>query len=101
MHKLLFALTSILILSCSSENRKEKSGSDYVPELVIVDSLVIDRLTVPSVLDVSSDGNTFLMYDFKTSEFLLVDTMGEIIVSSVLRGDGKNQMGDQYFVMKF
>jgi hypothetical protein len=98
MHKLLFALTSILILSCSSENRKEKSGSDYVPELVIVDSLVIDRLTVPSVLDVSSDGNTFLMYDFKTSEFLLVDTMGEIIVSSVLRGDGKNQMGDQYFV---
>lgn len=97
MHKLLFALTSILILSCSSEREEEKSESDYVPELVIVDSLVIDRLVVPSLLDYTKDRRLFLFFDFQSKELILTNNTGEILTVANRSGDGPSSYKTSYF----
>ncbi len=65
-----FLLLLILagLLACS-EKTQETQSEAYIPEMVISDSLVIDRLTRPNLLDDKNDKSEFLFYDFKASEF--------------------------------
>ncbi|WP_373397540.1 hypothetical protein V8V91_23790 [Algoriphagus halophilus] len=85
------------MLSCS-EKATDTIETKNIPELVVVDSLVIDRLTKPSLVDVKTDHSEYLFYDWKTSEFLRISPNGEILESANLTGDGKNSMQAGYFV---
>ncbi|HAH37482.1 MAG TPA: hypothetical protein DCL81_13470, partial [Algoriphagus sp.] len=72
-------LIAVLVLySCSQKKSEEISGS-YVPELVLVDSMRIDRMVVPTLLDYSDDAQKFLFFDFKSNEFILTDNSGNIL----------------------
>ncbi|MFN3997790.1 hypothetical protein [Algoriphagus sp.] len=97
MKKLLFAITSLIIVSCGSENKEGKTVSDYVPELVIVDSLVIDRLVVPSLLDYTKDRQLFLFFDFKSKELILTKNTGEILTVANRAVEGPNSYKPSYF----
>jgi len=85
------------MLSCS-EKTTDTIETKNIPELVVVDSLMIDRLTKPSLVDVKTDHSEYLFYDWKTSEFLRISPNGEILESANLTGDGKNSMQAGYFV---
>lgn len=88
-----------MIYSCGpSDSEKTKEGEKHVPELVIRDSIVIDRLTSPTMLDVKPDHSEFLFYDFKTSEFFRINKSGEILKTAKLTGDGRNTIQSTYFV---
>lgn len=97
MKQIFWIFLLAVLLSCS-EQTTETSQTKEVPELVVVDSLVIDRLTKPTMVDVKSDHSEYLFYDWKTSEFLRVSPKGEILKSADLTGDGKNSMQAGYFV---
>lgn len=84
-------------LSCR-EKTTETIQANEVPELVVIDSLVIDRLTKPTLVDVKTDHSEYLFYDWKTAEFLRISPDGEILKSADLTGDGKNSMQAGYFV---
>ncbi len=85
-------------LFACSEKTKESKTESYIPELVITDSLVIDRLTKPLMVDVKTDHSEFLFYDWKMSEFLRISPAGEILKTANLTGDGKNSMQAGYFI---
>ncbi|WP_339753336.1 hypothetical protein [Algoriphagus aquimarinus] len=88
-----------MIYSCGpSDSEKIVEGEKYVPELVIRDSIVIDRLTKPTMVDVKPDHSEFLFYDFKTSEFFRISKSGENLKTADLTGDGKNSIQAGYFV---
>lgn len=91
-------LCLIPVLFACNEKTQETPSESYIPELVITDSLVIDRLTKPTLIDVKIDHSEFLFYDWKTSEFLRVNPEGKILQSADLTGDGKNSMQAGYFV---
>ena len=90
---LLFAV----LLACS-EKTQETQIEAYIPELVIKDSIVINRLIKPTMLDVIPNHSEFLFYDFKASEFLRVSNSGVILKTANLTGDGRNTMQSTYFV---
>ena len=90
---LLFAV----LLACS-EKTQETQTEAYIPELVIKDSIVINRLIKPTMLDVIPNHSEFLFYDFKASEFLRVSNSGVILKTANLTGDGRNTMQSTYFV---
>lgn len=88
----------LAFFSCQSKEESTEIDPDAIPELVIVDSLVIDRLTLPNLLDVKPDHSEFLFYDWKTSEFLRISKSGEIVKIADLTKDGKNSMEAGYFL---
>ncbi|MBN7815592.1 hypothetical protein [Algoriphagus pacificus] len=90
---LLFAV----LLACS-ERAQETQTETYIPELVIKDSIVINRLIKPTMLDVIPNHSEFLFYDFKASEFLRVSNSGVILKTANLTGDGRNTIQSTYFV---
>ena len=90
---LLFAV----LLACS-EKTQETQTEAYIPELVIKDSLVIDRLTKPYLIDVKLDNSEFLFFDWKTKEFLRIGSTGRILKTADVMGDGKNSIQATYFV---
>lgn len=90
---LLFAV----LLACS-EKTQETQTEAYIPELVIKDSIVINRLIKPTMLDVIPNHSEFLFYDFKASEFLRVSNSGVILKTANLTGDGRNTIQSTYFV---
>lgn len=88
-----------LIYSCGpSDSEKIVEGEKYVPQLVITDSLLIDRLTQPTLIDVNNEKSEFLFYDFKTSEFFRISKSGELLKTANLTGDGRNTIQSTYFV---
>jgi hypothetical protein len=96
-YTLLF-IVFLAFFSCQSKEESTEIDPDAIPELVIVDSLVIDRLTLPNLLDVKPDHSEFLFYDWKTSEFLIISKSGEILITADLAKDGKNSMDAGYFL---
>ena len=90
---LLFAV----LLACS-EKIQETQTEAYIPDLVIKDSIVINRLIKPTMLDVIPNHSEFLFYDFKASEFLRVSNSGVILKTANLTGDGRNTIQSTYFV---
>jgi hypothetical protein len=92
---LLLLLVSVLF-SCSQKNSDQQSES-YVPGLVLVDSLKLDRLVVPSLLDYSEDNEHFLFFDFKSNELILTDNGGKIFKVANRAEDGPNSYKSSYF----
>ena len=89
---LLFAV----FLACS-EKTQETQTSAYIPGLVITDSLVIDRLTKPYLIDVREDRSEYLFFDFQTDEFLRIAASGEILAIANRSEDGKDSYREDYF----
>ena len=89
---LLFAV----LLACS-EKTQETQTEDNIPGLVITDSLVIDRLTKPYLIDVREDRSEYLFFDFQTDELLRVAASGEILAIANRSEDGKDSFKTRYF----
>lgn len=99
MRKLLLTILALsFIYSCDSPEKAPVSENILVPELVLVDSLVVDRLTQFDIVDVSVDHEYFLLYDWITSEFMVSSPSGEILAIANLTGDGKNSYKENYFI---
>ncbi|MHA7128906.1 hypothetical protein [Algoriphagus namhaensis] len=96
MKNILFVLLVVLV-SCSKKDASQPSSSIEIPELVLTDSLVIDRLTDFVVLDVTEDQSLFLLYDWTLGEFMLSNRSGDVVKTADLTGDGKNSFQDSYF----
>lgn len=99
MKKFIFLMTSLMIFfSCSSPKAEIERSNKKTLQLVLVDSLVIDRMTEFSLVDVNEDRSSYLLYDWKTKEFMNVTPLGEIKSLADLSGDGKNSFQESYFV---
>lgn len=95
---ILFSLSLFLVLACNEKEVALSQSEVYVPELVLKDSLVIDRLTELSLLDVKSDPKEFLFYDWITNEIIRVNSGGEVLAIADLVSDGKNSFRRSYFI---
>jgi hypothetical protein len=99
MKKSIFVITSLTALfSCNPPESETENPNQEIPELFLVDSLVVDRLTQFTLVDVNEDRSSYLLYDWKTKEFMNVTSSGEIKALANLNGDGKNSYQDSYFV---
>lgn len=87
----------LAFFSCQSKEETANSDSEKIPELVLVDSLVIDRLVEPYLIDVKDDGSEFLFFDFQTDELLRVDSNGKILKVANRTEDGKDSYKSRYF----
>ncbi|WP_026953744.1 hypothetical protein [Algoriphagus vanfongensis] len=87
----------VLLISCGQKSQ-DSVPTDYVPELVVVDSLVIDHMTELVMLDIKNKQEAYLFYDFKTDELVHVDSQGEIIQKVNLVKDGKDTYKSRYFL---
>ncbi len=87
-----------LLYSCKNPDSENEFESEEVPELVLIDSLVVGRMTQFILLDVQEDLSSFLLYDWKTKEMMNVSPSGEVKAIADLNGDGKNSYQDSYFV---
>ncbi|WP_425638099.1 hypothetical protein ACPUEN_01650 [Algoriphagus yeomjeoni] len=96
MKKFLLLLLFTAALACS-EKTQETQSEAYIPELVITDSLVIDMLTQPYLIDARDDGSEFLFFDFNTEELLRVSKTGEILVKANRSEDGRDSFKTRYF----
>lgn len=95
---IVFGLSLFLALACNEKETVLSQSEAYVPELVLKDSLVIDRLTELSLLDVKSAPKEYLLYDWNTKEILRVNSGGEILAIADLVSDGKNSFRRSYFI---
>jgi|GEM_PF-774117 len=88
----------ILASACTGQKEEgELTSENQIPELVLVDSLVIDRLVQPYLIDVKDDGSEYLFYDFQKDELLRVGSKGEILKVANRTGDGKDSYKSRYF----
>lgn len=62
-HSIFIALIVIFISSCSQSSPEADYESQEIPSLALVDSMQIDRLVVPTLLDYSFDGQYFLFFN--------------------------------------
>jgi len=93
-----FGVFLFLMFSCGEKQKAQIPAERYIPELLLKDSLVIDRLTELSLLDVKSSTIEYLMYDWNTKEIMRVDSQGEILAIADLVSDGKNSFRRSYFI---
>lgn len=91
-------LCLIPVLLACSEKPTETATESYIPELVIIDSLVIDRLTVLGMQDVKEDQSEYLLHDFKTNELIRVNESGKILVKANRSEDGKDSYKQKFFI---
>ena len=95
MKNLILPLLISTFLACSE---KSTTSEAYIPELQIKDSLVIAHLTRLSLIDVKEDHSEYLFYDYKTNEFLRVDSSGKILLQVNRSGDGKDNYQSSDFI---
>ncbi len=90
-------LIATVIFSCSSpQEQSSDSKNDYA--LMIVDSLDLNVLGSPMLLDVSPDGDRFAFYDYSGKEFIFTDDKGAVIGKFSKKGDTPDAYG---FLMEF
>ncbi|SDD09303.1 hypothetical protein SAMN04488104_101486 [Algoriphagus faecimaris] len=94
---LLLALITFCLFSCETSNQNAEEKLGQIPELTLVDSMQIDRLVVPTLLDYSEDGKHFLFFDFQSNELILTDPSGQILITANRTGDGPNSYKSGYF----
>lgn len=94
---LLLALITFCFFSCETSNQNAEEKLGQIPELTLVDSMQIDRLVVPTLLDYSEDGKHFLFFDFQSNELILTDPSGQILITANRTGDGPNSYKSGYF----
>lgn len=92
-----YSIIFLVICSCEQDVKENTTSQKAIPELLIVDSLIVDRLTEFTLVDVNENRSTYLLYDWKTSEFMNVSRSGEILAIASLTGDGKNSYKDGIF----
>ena len=97
-HQLLFLLAiAVCTFSCSGGNEDETKASTPLSEqqleFEIYDSLVVDYLGNLTLMDISPDGNTFLLMDQNSSEILITDEKGSILNQYNRSGEGPDAYG--------
>ncbi|SIS98143.1 hypothetical protein [Belliella pelovolcani] len=90
-------LVLVAIISCSSPKEQSLENEDGY-SLVIVDSLEINVLGSPMLVDVSPMADRFAFYDYSSKEFLFTDRNGAIIGRFSKKGDTPDAYG---FLMEF
>ncbi len=95
---ILFVLVLFFTEACGEKEQAVYQAEAFVPQLVLKDSLVIDRLTELSLLDVKSTTMEYLLYDWNTREIMRVDSEGEVLAIADLVSDGKNSFRRSYFI---
>ncbi|WP_297336975.1 hypothetical protein [Algoriphagus sp.] len=93
----LLAIFGFWLISCETSNQIDGEGVGQIPELTLVDSMQIDRLVVPTLLDYSKDGKYFLFFDYKSNELILTDPLGKVIIAVNRSEDGPNSYKSGYF----
>lgn len=91
------AFISICLSSCKQSGPEADDQLEKTPTLTLVDSMQIDRLVVPTLLDYSFDGQYFLFFDFQSDELILTDSSGTIIRTANRSGDGPDSYKSSYF----
>tara|TARA_A100000171_G_scaffold30313_1_gene28551 strand:- start:208 stop:1314 length:1107 start_codon:yes stop_codon:yes gene_type:complete len=88
------------MMACSGneENSESKIGS-FKAE--IVDSLVIDRLSVLELLDYQSSTGDLLFADVQSGDYLVMDKDGEVLSSFNPHIEGPNYMGNSSYGWSF
>ncbi len=89
-HQLVIPIVSIfLIFACSSkEEEVQKPLAEQQFEFEIYDSLVVDYLGNLILMDISPDGNHFLLIDQNTDSMFVTDPKGEIKYQYKRTGEG-------------
>ncbi|MEP1257694.1 hypothetical protein, partial [Algoriphagus sp.] len=102
LYLLPFALS---ILSCSGEKEEINTAtslSEQNFEFEIYDSLVVDYLGNLALMDISPDGNTFLLNDTNTDTIFVANASGDILQQYLLKGEGPNNYaGNRTGIAKF
>ena len=102
LYLLPFALS---ILSCSGEKEEVKSStplSEQELKFEIYDSLVVDYLANLTLMDISPDGERYLLVDETTDSIFAVNSSGEQLYHYKLSGEGPNQYtSNRYGKIKF
>ncbi|PZX50198.1 hypothetical protein [Algoriphagus chordae] len=75
--KTFLSISLITVISCS-ENKKQEISSDVEYSLEIIDSLDLQMLGDPLITSVSESGESFLFYDFASTDIVLTDSDGNI-----------------------
>lgn len=94
LHYLFLLSFALSILSCSGKKEEVKpttSLSEQNFEFKIYDSLVVDYLGNLALMDISPDGNTFLLQDNNTQTMIVSDKSGKLLHQYKLSGEGPNE----------
>lgn len=83
----------MLLFGCNSS--KDENSDFHIPKLTIIDSVQVDRLTIPSLLDYTE--NHFLFFDYKSNELVITDRSGNILKEVNRAEDGPNSYQSDYF----
>ncbi len=94
---ILLTIIAFGLISCGTSQQDTSVESNSVPELTLVDSLQIDRLVVPTLLDYSENGKHYIFFDFKSNEFMLADDTGRLLTAANRAEDGPNSYKSSYF----
>lgn len=88
-HLSLLLLTLILAFSCTPKEEKllDKPLSEQEFEFDIYDSLVVDYLGSLILMDISPDGENYLMIDENTDTIFVINSQGKIRYKYFLNGD--------------
>lgn len=89
--KIVFAFSiTLCFLACSSPeiNKISTPLSEQNLRFETYDSLVVDYLGNLALMDISPDGNSFLLIDQNTDSILVTKPSGEILYQYLLKGDG-------------
>jgi len=85
----LFIISILFIFACSSkEEEAQKPLAEQQFEFEIYDSLVVDYLGNLILMDISPDGNHFLLIDQNTDSIFVTDPKGEIKYRYKRTGEG-------------
>lgn len=98
----LFLLTCCLISMMACSGNEENSQSKIRSfKTEIVDSLVIDRLSVLELLDYQSSTGDLLFADTQSGDYLVMDKDGEVLSSFNPHIEGPNYMGNSSYGWSF
>ena len=83
----------ILISSCGNSKKTGPSGPEAILELELVDSLVVDELSILAIDDYSPENGYFLIKGNKSRKLYLMDEKGTIIKEYDILHEGPNGLG--------
>ncbi|HSI74920.1 MAG TPA: hypothetical protein VK957_03460 [Lunatimonas sp.] len=86
---------SLLILLCQC-NAVEQSASDFIPDFVVTDSLIIDYIGQLNLVNSKDDRSEYLLFDPQRKEFVRVNEEGNILQRKNLEEDSKDQFEPSY-----
>ncbi|UZD24643.1 hypothetical protein PBT90_14775 [Algoriphagus halophytocola] len=91
---------ALSIAACSGEKEETSPSTPLAEqslEFEIYDSLVVDHLGNLALMDISPDGQSYLLRDQNTDTLLLANAAGEILHQYKLSGEGPNQYKENLY----